>query len=92
MREPVKNAIQVYKNGGTKKVAKKKEKKALRLPQSREEKLRLDFQRTKVKKYAPAPVVQPSSVTSKPGVAFVDPDDKKKDLKTEKQRVRDPDF
>ena len=28
-----------------------------------------------VKKYAPAPVVQPSSVTSKPGVAFVDPDE-----------------
>lgn len=77
VREPVKNAIQVYKNGETKKVAKKKEEKKLlpKRPQSREEKLRLDFQKTKVKKYAPAPVVQPSSVTSKPGVAFVDPDE-----------------
>ena len=77
VREPVKNAIQVYKNGETKKAEKKKEeKKSLpKRPQSREEKLRLDFQKTKVKKYAPAPVVQPSSVTSKPGVAFVDPDE-----------------
>ena len=79
VREPVKNAIQVYKNGGTKKVAKKKEeKKSLpKRPQSREEKLRLDFQRTKTKKYAPAPTTgdEPERKASRIGVTLLDPDD-----------------
>ena len=79
VREPVKNAIQVYKNGETKKVAKKKEeeKSLPKRPQSREEKLRLDFQRTKTKKYAPAPTTgdEPERKASRIGVTLLDPDD-----------------